>query len=221
MVPATGARETPWIGDRWINELPDGSICLSVGEGYGDIALRVARRRPGLRVVATDLSAGRLAHARDLQRRLGIDNVWFAVADLTNLPFVDGAFDAGYARGVLHIVPDPASAVRELGRVLRRRLFVDQLANRPFFVLWFWLLQRVEVLRAWAQGRAPNRGIWQDVVNTLAGGGTYRTLWGYRRWFHGARRTRLRANCLFIWETERHRPVLGWMGYAGGIDVWF
>jgi SAM-dependent methyltransferase len=220
MPPAAGPREAAWVGDSLVEDLPEASTCLSVGEGYGQIALRIAQHRPDLRVIAIDLSLVRLAHARVLQRRLGIENVWFGVADVTNLPFVDGAFEAGYARGVLHIVPDPRSAVHELRRVLRSRLFVDQLANRPFFALWFWLLQRYENLRARLQRRPPERGIWQDVVDTTSGPGTYRSLWGYRRWFAGARKTRVRANCLFIWETGRHRPILGWTGYAGGIDVW-
>ena len=221
MRPATRPREAPWVGDALVDALPRGSTVLSVGEGYGEIALRIAQQRTDLRVVATDLSPTRLAHARALQERLDVRKVWFAVADVTNLPFVDGVFEAGYARGVLHIVPDPESAVRELRRVLRSRLLVDQLANRPFFAVWFWLLQRYENIRARVQGRAPQRGIWQDVVETLGGRGTYRSLWGYRRWFADARKTRVRANCVFIWETGRHRPVLGWTGYAGGIDVWF
>lgn len=220
MRPASGPRQTPWIGDRFIDSLPAGAICLSVGEGYGELALRTALRRPDLRLAAVDVSEERMTHARELQRRLGVDNVWFAVADITDLPFIDGAFEAGYARGVLHVVPDPASAVGELGRVLRRRLFVDQLANQPFFALWFWLLQQYENARARVQGRAPDRNIWQDVMTTLHGGGMSRTLWGYRRWFRGARKARVCANCLFIWETGKHRPLLGWTGYAGGIDVW-
>jgi len=216
-----GVRQAPWIGDAFIDELPEGATCLSVGEGHGDIALRIGSRRPDLRVLAIDLSEARIRRARELQERLGIDNVWFAVADIANLPFVDHAFPAGYARGVLHIVRDPESALCELRRVLQQRLLVDQLANRPFFAIWFWLLQQYEIVRACVQHRSADRRIWQNVTDTLAGGGTYCTLHGYRRWFARARKTRLRANCLFIWETERHRPILGWIGYAGGIDVWF
>jgi ubiquinone/menaquinone biosynthesis C-methylase UbiE len=221
MCPATAPRDVPWIGDSFIDGLPAGATCLSVGEGWGDIALRAALRRPDIQIVAVDLSDSRMAHAREVQRRLGVGNVWFAVADVMSLPFVDDAFDAGYARGVLHIVPDPTAAVAELTRVLRQRLLVDQLANRPFFALWFWLLQRYEVGRAWAQGRPPDRAIWQGTADTIARSGrSYRSLRGYRRWFSSARQTRVCANSVFIWETPRHQPILGWAGCAGAIDVW-
>lgn len=219
--PPRTFRRAPWIGDALIDDLLAGALVLSAAEGYGDVVLRAAVRRPDLYFVAFDLMRERVEHAERLRESLGVHNVWFCAADLARLPFASGAFEAGYARGVLHVLPDPRPAIAELRRVLRARLLVDQLTNRPFFALWFWLLQRYEEVRARLQGRGPDKGIWQDVVKTLGRGGAYWPLWKYRRWFKGARATKVHANCVFIWETGRHRALLGWLGYAGAIDVRF
>lgn len=213
-------RRRPWIGDEMIDALPSGAVVLSVGEGYGEIVLRLAERRPDLRFVAVDLTAQRIAWARDLQARMAAENCWFCVADATRLPFADRAFTAGYARGLLQVFPDPAEAIAELCRTVRSRLFVDQLGNRPFLTMWFRLFQYYENVRARLRGRPPNRRIWGEIEETLQLLGTYWPLPQYRRWFPGARRVHLRANCVAVWETGQHHAWLGWFGYAGALDVW-
>jgi release factor glutamine methyltransferase len=55
---------------------------LDLGTGSGAIALAIARERPHLRVVATDLSAAALDVARRNAQRLGIGNVEFRQGDL-------------------------------------------------------------------------------------------------------------------------------------------
>lgn len=212
-------RQHPWIGDEMVAALPSGSLVLSVGEGYGEFALRLAEQHPHLYFVGTDLASDRVAYSLATRERLRLENVWFCLADVLCLPFVDRSFIAGYARGLLHILPDPFPAVAELRRVLQRRLLVDQLANRPFFTLWLWLLQQYEIVRAWVRRRSPDRRIWADVEETLQMGGAYKPLWSYRVWFSTDRKATVRANYLFIWETGRHRPLLGWFGCGGAIDV--
>jgi SAM-dependent methyltransferase len=207
-----------WIGDDMIAALPQGAVVLSVGEGFGEMLVRLAARRPDCRFVGTDLSADRVERAMQLAEKCRLDNVWFCVADATNLPFANRTFEAGYTRGVLHILPEPLVALGELRRVLRARLLVDRLANRPFFALWFWLLQRYENVRALLQGRPADRGIWQSVVETLESG-TYWPLWRYQRWFRQDRRATVRATSLLIWERGTHRPIIGWIGVGGAIDV--
>ena len=214
-------RARAWVGDAMIDSLEPGSLVLSVAEGHGEMALRLAARRADVRFVGSDFAPERVAWAQAAARRRGLDNVWFCVADATRLPFADAAFPVGYARGLLQVFRDPSPAIAELRRVLRSRLLVDQLGNRPFLVLWFWLFQQVEYVRARAQGRTPNRRIWGEIKETLPVLGAYWPLWRYRRWFHDAREARVLANCLFVWETARHRPLLGWLGYGGAIDVRF
>lgn len=214
-------RTTPWIGDEMIAGLAPGATVLSVGEGYGELVLRLAQGRPDVRFVASDLSVARCEWAARAGSQLGITNVWICVADVARLPFGDGAFTVGYARGLLHVVPRPLDAVAELRRVVKERLLVDQLPNDPWGVIWFWLLQQWENLRARARGRAPDPRIFGELRATRRRGGTFRPLLAYRSWFRGARRRQLRASSIFIWETDRHHPLLGWLGYSGAIDVWF
>jgi SAM-dependent methyltransferase len=213
-------RDARWIGDDMIAALPSGATVLSAGEGYGELVLQLAQRRPDVHFVAMDLSRTRIECAARVRSELVLDNVWVCVADVAELPFVDHAFDVGYARGLLHVVPRPLDAIGELRRVVKNRLLVDQLANDPWGVVWFWLLQRWENVRARIARRAPDPRIFGDLRATRRRGGTFRPLFGYRPWFRSARRTRMRANCVFVWETNRHHGVLGWLGYAGAIDVW-
>jgi len=55
---------------------------LDLGTGSGAIALAIAKERPHLRVVATDVSAAALQVARGNARRLGIGNVEFRQGNL-------------------------------------------------------------------------------------------------------------------------------------------
>jgi SAM-dependent methyltransferase len=84
---------------------------LEVGCGWGDLAEWVARET-GAEVVATDLSPHmvELARERELDAR---------VADVQELPFDDGAFDAAVAAWMLYHVPDLDRGLAELARVLR------------------------------------------------------------------------------------------------------
>jgi SAM-dependent methyltransferase len=70
---------------------------------------------PDAHITAFDLSPNMLRRAR---RRLASDRVTFAVADLTRLPYTDGAFDAVVCGWVLEHLPDPRLGLRELARVL-------------------------------------------------------------------------------------------------------
>ena len=207
-----------WIGDAMIRDVRPGATVLSVGEGCGEMLVRLATRFPRVYFVGTDISRDRVEMATALKDQRALENAWFCVADAMCLPFAAGAFEVGYVRGVLHVLPSPEAALTELRRVLRTRLLVDRLANRPFFALWSWLLQQFENVRAMLQHRPSDRGIWQSVVETLQTG-TYRPLWRYRAWFRQDRSARVRATSLLIWERPRHIPVLGWLGIAGSIDV--
>jgi len=215
------SRATAWIGDKMIAGLAPGATVLSVGEGYGELVLRLAQARPDVRFIASDLSVTRCEWAARAASQLGITNAWVCVADVARLPFADAAFAVGYARGLLHVVPRPIESVAELRRVVRERLLVDQLPNDPWGIIWFWLLQQWENVRARARGRRPDRRIFGELRATRRRGGTFWPLVAYRSWFLGARRLQLRASSVFIWETDRHHPLLGWLGYCGAIDVWF
>ena len=73
----------------------------------------------GAEVVAMDLSAGMLRHAREAGERSGV-RVPLVQADALALPFPSGAFDiVCTAFGAIPFVADSGAAMREVARVLR------------------------------------------------------------------------------------------------------
>ena len=86
------------------------SRVLEVGCGWGELAEWVARET-GAEVVPTDLSARMV----ELSRERGLDA---HPADVQQLPFADGSFDAAVAAWMLYHVPDFDRGLSELARVL-------------------------------------------------------------------------------------------------------
>lgn len=95
--------------------VPPGARVLDCAAGTGLFSLAAAERA-GF-VLCTDLSEAMLEQARKKAVRRGLSNVAFARRDLLALPEADGAFDAVIAVNVLHLLPAPERAVRELWRV--------------------------------------------------------------------------------------------------------
>jgi ubiquinone/menaquinone biosynthesis C-methylase UbiE len=84
---------------------------LEVGCGWGELAEWV-ERETGAEVVPTDLSPRMV----ELARERGLDA---RLADVQQLPFEDGSFDAAVAAWMLYHVPDLNRGLSELARVLR------------------------------------------------------------------------------------------------------
>jgi SAM-dependent methyltransferase len=96
---------------------PGGRI-LDAGCGTGvDALLLLERVLPGGEVVGVDSSAVAIATAR--ARAAERPSARFECADISSLPFPDGAFDGARADRTLLHVPEPERAVRELARVVR------------------------------------------------------------------------------------------------------
>jgi SAM-dependent methyltransferase len=83
---------------------------LDVGCGEGELAEKLTRES-GAAVVAVDQSPRMV----ELTRARGVDA---RVADIEDLPFWDGSFDAVVAAWMLYHVPDLARGISELARVL-------------------------------------------------------------------------------------------------------
>jgi SAM-dependent methyltransferase len=83
---------------------------LEVGCGWGELAEWVARET-GADVCATDLSPRMV----ELARERGLDA---RLADVQQLSFADGSFDAAVAAWMLYHVPDLDRGLSELARVL-------------------------------------------------------------------------------------------------------
>ena len=94
-----------------------GRRILEVGCGSAPCARYLARE--GADVVAFDVSAGMLAHARAAATRTGT-GVPLVQADVCEMPFRDNCFDLAFsAFGGIPFVADSAGAMREVARVLR------------------------------------------------------------------------------------------------------
>ena len=96
--------------------IPAGARVLDCAAGTGEFSLAAAKRAGS--VLCTDQSEAMLARARKKVRKRGLSNVSFARRDITSLPDTAGSLDAVIAANVLHLLPDPEPAVRELWRVV-------------------------------------------------------------------------------------------------------
>lgn len=97
--------------------VPQGAAVLDCAAGTGEFSLAAAKRAAS--VLATDLSRPMLDRAAAKARRAGLKNITFAVRDITALAEEDGSFDVAMAANVLHLLPQPELAVRELWRMTR------------------------------------------------------------------------------------------------------
>jgi ubiquinone/menaquinone biosynthesis C-methylase UbiE len=106
---------------------PDVETVLDLGCGDGTYTAAIARSRPTLRIVGVDAAEEAVREAR--RRYSGIE---FRTADaLDASTYPDRTFDLAIARGVLHHLSDPATAVRNLARVARRVIIIEPNGNNP------------------------------------------------------------------------------------------
>jgi ubiquinone/menaquinone biosynthesis C-methylase UbiE len=92
---------------------------LEVGCGIGAGPANLARAH-GCLVVGIDRSEQMIEWSRRRAREHGVDDrVSLLIADVTDLPFEDGRFDAAFAESVLAFVGDRSQALREMARVVR------------------------------------------------------------------------------------------------------
>ena len=93
---------------------------LEVGPGPGDLAARLARRVPGLRLVGVDIDPAMVERARARVAREGLDDrLTFEVGDVAALPLADASVDLVVTTFSAHHWPDPAAGFGEIRRVLR------------------------------------------------------------------------------------------------------
>jgi SAM-dependent methyltransferase len=101
-------------------ELPTGATLLDAGCGAGGAMLAALKR--GIQVSGFDAATGFLAFARTRLPSTGA--IELQLGDLHSIPFSDHQFDTAMAINSLQFTSDPAAAVRELARVVRRRVVV-------------------------------------------------------------------------------------------------
>ena len=93
---------------------------LDVGCGPGNIALKIARRWPGVQVVGVDFSQNMILAARAAAASQQLTaRAEFLAGDAKKLPFPDGALDFVLSNSVLHHLHDPLGMLDEMARVVK------------------------------------------------------------------------------------------------------
>ena len=85
----------------------------------GGVALRALDSGQEVRYIAADISPAMIRRAKRRARRRSLDQVEFAVADMTRLPLRSGEADVVACYSGLHMLTDPRAALREFARCLR------------------------------------------------------------------------------------------------------
>lgn len=132
-----------WVFDQF--ELPENAQVLEVGCGPGSLWQANGERIPqSWQITLSDFSPGMLADAR---RNLAeVDHEFsFEEANVQELPFHDGEFDAVIANHMLYHVPDRDQGLREIRRVLKPqgKLYAATNGIRHLDEIE-WLLQRFD-----------------------------------------------------------------------------
>ncbi len=98
---------------------PSGRL-LDLGCGPGNIALKLAQKAPGLRVVGVDCSRAMIHQALRAAEKQGLfDRARFLQGDGNRLCFPDASFDYVLSNSVLHHLANPTRVLREMVRVTR------------------------------------------------------------------------------------------------------
>jgi demethylmenaquinone methyltransferase/2-methoxy-6-polyprenyl-1,4-benzoquinol methylase len=114
------------IDNRWRNRAirllaETGAVhVLDVATGTGDLALMAARRIPGLKIEAVDISNGMLDIGRLKAKKQGMEaRIRFSTGDSEALPFEDNRFDAVMVAFGVRNFENLQLGLEEMHRVLR------------------------------------------------------------------------------------------------------
>lgn len=124
---------------------PADAAIMDVGCGSGLFAIGIAPSMPQARVICgLDYTPELLAIAHRHARRRGCGMCHFIRGDAGRLPFPDGAFDRAVCAGLLPLLNDPTTVLRELRRAVKSggRLVIvefDRTAMTPT-IKWFFRL---------------------------------------------------------------------------------
>ena len=113
-------QEYPWF--HWVFDhfdIPENGRVLELGCGTGLLWRDNLERIPrGWSVTVTDASQGMVREAEENLPHTGL-NFTFAKVDAQSIPYEEDSFDAVVANHMLYHVPDLATALSEIRRVLR------------------------------------------------------------------------------------------------------
>jgi ubiquinone/menaquinone biosynthesis C-methylase UbiE len=142
-------------------ELERGNV-LDLGCGPADIPIRLARRRPTLRIVGVDGSAAMLALANEAIEREGLaERVNVVRARVPALPFAESSFDAVISNSLLHHLAEPVPFWREIERLAK--------PGAPLLVMDLFRPESAEQARALVEAGAAGEPeiLKRDFYNSL------------------------------------------------------
>ena len=93
---------------------------LDVGTGTAQIPIEICSRQDDLKITGVDLAAHMLQLGMKNVLRAGLANqIRLEQVDAKGLPYADESFDAVISNSIVHHIPEPIHALREMKRVLR------------------------------------------------------------------------------------------------------
>lgn len=96
-------------------------VVIDVGTGTARIPIELCQAQPDVRVVAIDLAGEMLKVARrNVSSARLADRIALQAARVTALPLRDGCSPMVMSNSLIHHLPDPAAAFRELVRIVAR-----------------------------------------------------------------------------------------------------
>lgn len=154
-----------------------GKYLLDLGCGAGENSVYFALK--GARCVAADYSPGMVDVAQRLAARNGVA-VEGAVVNAMDIDFPDNTFDVVYASNLLHHIPDPRLAIREMHRVLKpggKACFWDPLKHNPVINVYRRMATKVRT-----EDETPLDIRLVDFVRSHFSHTTYDTFWLATLW---------------------------------------
>ena len=110
--------DSSFYREKILELLPeDAGVTLDLGCGTGQLARMLASRLQ--RLICVDQSPNMLERARTALDKSDARDVQFRIGALEHLPLRDGEVDTVVASMILHHMPEPVVALREMHRVLR------------------------------------------------------------------------------------------------------
>jgi len=106
-------------GQFFMPHLASGVSVLDCGCGPGSITVGIAALVAPGKVTGVDFGSSQIERARSRAANMRITNVDFQAADCYSLPFPDSSFDRVFSHALMEHLADPASAAKELFRVLK------------------------------------------------------------------------------------------------------
>ena len=93
---------------------------LDLGTGPAQIPIFLAQRCPKIRITGIDLSVNMLTLGEQHVAEAGLaDRIALECVDAKALPYPDQSFDGAISNSIIHHLPDPMAAFREISRAIR------------------------------------------------------------------------------------------------------